>query len=345
MTIVFHQNDFNAMTVSREAPERTIVRLVTERGLSAYEIAVRNGYPGTEAQWISDIEQVLSGTFATPVYILEPSEALNPTTKGYVDTADGLLSDAIDAVIASLLDYYTAAQVDVILADYVTAVSLATTLTGYAAASHTHLAAAITDLASFTGFDARYYTETEMDTLLGDKSAVGHTHSYAAASHSHGSADITDLSAYTGFDARYYTESEVDSALTGKAASSHSHAISDVTGLAAALVYDVILYVQGEPTDAELVLRLEASRGFTLPAGAASSHASALVASTGTVVFDVLKNGVSFATVTFTSSATGTFTQASDSTFVAGDVLTITAPATADATLADISISLVGSRT
>jgi hypothetical protein len=67
-----------------------------------------------------------------------------------------------------------------------------------AAASHTH--------------DDRYYTESEVDTLLDGKQDSG---SYAAASHTHG-----DL---------YYTESEVDTLLSGKAASSHTHGIGSVT--------------------------------------------------------------------------------------------------------------------
>jgi hypothetical protein len=62
------------------------------------------------------------------------------------------------------------------------------------------------------------------------------------------------------------------------------------------------------------------------------------------VAFDLLKNGVSFGTVTFNVSATGSFTVASATSFAAGDVLTITAPATADSTLEDISITLVGTR-
>lgn len=47
--------------------------------------------------------------------------------------------------------------------------------------------------------DSRYYTETEMDTLLNAKQASG---SYAAASHDH--------------DGRYYTESEIDTLLNAK---------------------------------------------------------------------------------------------------------------------------------
>lgn len=77
-----------------------------------------------------------------------------------------------------------------------------------AAASHTHTAANITDLASYTGLDARYYTETEVNNLLTGK---------AAASHTHGTADITNLASYTGLDGRYYTKSAVDAGLNLKA--------------------------------------------------------------------------------------------------------------------------------
>ena len=40
---------------------------------------------------------------------------------------------------------------------------------GIAAASHTHSTTDITDLSSYTGLDARYYTETEADNLLSAK--------------------------------------------------------------------------------------------------------------------------------------------------------------------------------
>lgn len=46
---------------------------------------------------------------------------------------------------------------------------LQTALDGKAAVSHTHTTSDITDLASYTGFDSRYYTETETDTLLDAK--------------------------------------------------------------------------------------------------------------------------------------------------------------------------------
>ncbi len=74
----------------------------------------------------------------------------------------------------------------------------------FAAANHSHNYAA-----SGHTHDDRYYTETEVNTLLSGKAAANHSHSYAASSHTH--------------DDRYYTESEVNNLLAGKAASNHTH--------------------------------------------------------------------------------------------------------------------------
>lgn len=69
---------------------------------------------------------------------------------------------------------------------YYTESEIDTLLAGKSDTSHLH--------------DDRYYTESEMDTLLSGKSDTGHLH-----------------------DARYYTESEVDTLLAGKSDSSHLH--------------------------------------------------------------------------------------------------------------------------
>ncbi len=118
-----------------------------------------------------------------------------------------------------------------------------------------------------------------------------------------------------------------------------------VTAAVAASVgapFDIGLYIEGVTTNSENVLRYVFNRAVTLPASLTGSHASANTASTGTVSFALKNNGGSIGTITFTASATGTFTFASPVTFAIGDVLTITAPVTADATLADININLAG---
>ena len=76
--------------------------------------------------------------------------------------------------------------------------ALQTSVAGKAAASHTH--------------DDRYYTESEVDTKLAEKSNVEHTHT---------KSEITDF-AHT-HDDRYFTETEVTNKLAGKSDTGHTH--------------------------------------------------------------------------------------------------------------------------
>lgn len=109
--------------------------------------------------------------------------------------------------------------------------------------------------------------------------------------------------------------------------------------------YDIGFYYSGLPSDAQEMLRLKVTRGFTIPDGATGSNAEARVASTGNVACSIKRNGTEFATVTFNASATGVFAQTGDETFVEDDVLTVVAPATADDTLEDMGFMLKGTRT
>lgn len=78
-----------------------------------------------------------------------------------------------------------------------------------------------------------YYTKTEIGTLLELRAPVDHTHDYAAIEHAHDmlyySKTIVDnkllnkAEAVHVHDNSYYTKSQVDSALNGKAAATHTH--------------------------------------------------------------------------------------------------------------------------
>lgn len=133
----------------------------------------------------------------------------------------------------------------------------------------------------------------------------------------------------------YFTATDVEGAL-------------QELGAATAVVqpWDAHAFYPGVPGDAAVMLRVPVARAVTLPVNLAGSYGTASAASTGTVAFDITKNGTTIGTATFTAAATATFTTAGGTaqTLAAGDVLGITCPATADATLADVGFVLAGTR-
>jgi hypothetical protein len=104
--------------------------------------------------------------------------------------------------------------------------------------------------------------------------------------------------------------------------------------------YDVLCGIVGKPANGEMVLLFVAPRPFRIPANAGGSRLKAGTAATGTAVFSIQKNGSEFLTGTVAASGTTATFAGSQTDFAAGDVLRIVAPASADATLADIAITL-----
>ena len=114
------------------------------------------------------------------------------------------------------------------------------------------------------------------------------------------------------------------------------------------LVVDMPSYIPGVPL-AGLRVRLLFDRAVTLPASLTGSNAIARVAATAAVSVTInhVVGGTATAvgTLAWAASATvGVFTAASATTFAAGDILEILWPATADTTLADVAITLTGTR-
>lgn len=126
--------------------------------------------------------------------------------------------------------------------------------------------------------------------------------------------------------------------------------INDLAGRVGALegaggsgvAYDVSGFYPGVPTANAIVLSFVATRTFTLSAGNLS-RARATVAAASTSTLAIQKNGSGIGDATFaTSATTATVSIPSSQTFAPGDILTVVAPGTPDANLANISITLVG---
>lgn len=105
--------------------------------------------------------------------------------------------------------------------------------------------------------------------------------------------------------------------------------------------YDVSFYLQGLMLDGESLFQLVLSQPVVFQNSTDRTYyAKAGTAATATTVLTLKKNGTQFGTITWASSGTdGTFSIPGDTSFVAGDLFTIVAPGTADATLANVALT------
>lgn len=105
-------------------------------------------------------------------------------------------------------------------------------------------------------------------------------------------------------------------------------------------------FTNGAPAGSQRVYRTSVAQPLTFAADFGGSQGHADTAATASADFQVLKNGTLVGTIHFAAgSATPTFSTNVGSgpvvvTFAAGDILTIVAPASADATLADVNVTL-----
>lgn len=106
----------------------------------------------------------------------------------------------------------------------------------------------------------------------------------------------------------------------------------------------VALFLPGLPAAEATVAVHYVTVAFSLPASLTGSRGGAEVAATAETVFSLRKNGTEFGTATVAASGTTvSFAAASETVFAIGDKLSVISPAQDD-TLADLGISLRGSR-
>ena len=115
--------------------------------------------------------------------------------------------------------------------------------------------------------------------------------------------------------------------------------------------YDLPFPCGGKPAAAEVLGPFVSPVAFTLPAGLTGSIATALTAATASATWTLKQipagstTATTVATATFAAgSRVAAFTAASAVAVAIGDILTLTAPATQDATLADIGFTFAGVR-
>lgn len=108
-----------------------------------------------------------------------------------------------------------------------------------------------------------------------------------------------------------------------------------------ASLYDLAIFIQGAPTNAETFPIFNAPRGLELPAGLTGTVATVGTLPTATTTFTLYKNGLVIGTIAFSTGGVPTYTFLANVNFNAGDQFMMQNQAVADATAAFIAITLV----
>jgi hypothetical protein len=105
------------------------------------------------------------------------------------------------------------------------------------------------------------------------------------------------------------------------------------------------MFIPGVHGDGALMAQLVFDRNVAFAENFSGSEGYSQVTATAETVLDLQKNGVNIGTITFSDAGnTATFALSGGATFAAGDRLAIVNANPADATLADLSITLQGRR-
>lgn len=119
--------------------------------------------------------------------------------------------------------------------------------------------------------------------------------------------------------------------------------VATTSFVAAAKYYDVDGGAIGAITASQLLKQFVSGRTITFPSGLVDSQGYAATAPTDSVTFTITANETNVGTMVFAAgSNTATFTASSAFTLTPGQILTIVGPASADATLATVSFTLLG---
>lgn len=115
--------------------------------------------------------------------------------------------------------------------------------------------------------------------------------------------------------------------------------------LDAQAIYMIGITFVDVPAPSEEVIRHPAAVAFNLPISLTDSQFKAGVAATAETIFTLKKNAAAIGTVTFAIAGTsGSISFTAATAFAIGDILTMEAPGTPDATIANLGFTIKGTR-
>lgn len=135
------------------------------------------------------------------------------------------------------------------------------------------------------------------------------------------------------------TEAEWLASLVGADGADGTNGVDGADGIDGQnAILGFVLSCCGKPAENEIVVVAEAPYAFTALAGNCS--AKAVTAATASAVFTIMNGAVEVGTFTFAAGSATATVSITSGAIAQGDLITITAPSTADATLADISFTV-----
>lgn len=190
-------------------------------GKSAYQIALDNGFVGTQADWVASLKGAKGdkgdkGEKGESGAVITASEVLTKlkTVDGQNSGLDADMLDGHDTTyFATATQVAGKADANHTHSQYATnddVEALETEVAGKADSTHTHAQGDITGLSTALSGKANATHSHAQSDITGLATALGNK---ANASHTHATSDITGL----------------DTALSGKASASHTHSLDDVS--------------------------------------------------------------------------------------------------------------------
>lgn len=117
-----------------------------------------------------------------------------------------------------------------------------------------------------------------------------------------------------------------------------------VTKWLGAALYDLAGSTLTIPINNAIIFRFIVNRPFKLPIGLVNSYSECTIAPTGNVTYSIMINNIIVGTINYAlGTYIATFTFPVEKQLVTGDILTIIAPSTVDATHNDFGWTFAGS--